>query len=159
MVPAMAFRYQSWARQPEFVRVPTVRKLCLRSVVACGGRVFHFNAFNAGEFLALFASGVCAFLWIRTRASRTVALASGFLYMLMLYHLAADFYRRTALSECWALAWMPLLLYFTTLAVVRKRTALLGVAFAYAFLILSHLVSVLIFSLIPLTLALVLFPP
>jgi len=88
-----------------------------------------------------------------------VALASGFLYMLMLYHLAADFYRRTALSECWALAWMPLLLYFTTLAVVRKRTALLGVAFAYAFLILSHLVSVLIFSLIPLTLALVLFPP
>jgi len=123
------------------------------------GRAFHFNAFNAGEFLALFSSGVCAFLWAHTTASRRVALASAVLYMLLPYHLSVDFYRRTALSECWALAWMPLLLYFTTLTMTRKRTALLGVALAYALLILSHLVSVLIFSFIPLALCLVLFGP
>jgi hypothetical protein len=123
------------------------------------GKLFHFNAFNAGAFLSLFASGVGAFLWVHTAASRRVALVSASLYMLLPYHLSVDFYRRTALSECWALVWMPVVLYFTTLVMARKRTALLGIAVAYALLILSHLVSVLIFSLIPLTLALVLFAP
>ena len=121
------------------------------------GRLFHFNAFNMAEFVALFGSGICAFLWARTAANRGVALFSAMLYMLLPYHLSVDFYRRTALSECWALVWMPLVLYFTTLVMSRKRAALLGIAVAYAFLILSHLVSVLIFSLIPLALVLVLF--
>jgi 6-pyruvoyl-tetrahydropterin synthase related domain len=120
------------------------------------GAVFHFNPFNAGEFLALVGSGVCAFLWVKTTASRTVALVSAVLYMLMPYHLAVDFYRRNALSECWALVWMPLVLYFSTQIMARKRRALLGVAIAYALLILSHFVSVLIFSLVPLAFALAL---
>jgi hypothetical protein len=120
-------------------------------------KILHFNAFNAVEFLALFASGVCAFLWAGTLANRGAALASAFLYMLLPYHLSIDFYRRTALSECWALAWMPLLLYFATQVIARKRMALLGISVAYALLILSHMVSVVIFSLIPLGLTLLLF--
>lgn len=120
------------------------------------GKVLHFDAFNAGEFLALLASGVCAFLWVHTMVSRRVALTSAVLYMLMPYHLAVDFYRRTALSECWAFVWMPLVLYFATQVMARRCTALVGVAVAYALLILSHLVSVLIFSLIPLAAALTL---
>ena len=118
------------------------------------GRLFHFNPFSAAEFLALFISGIGAFLWIQTFASRNVALASALLYLLMPYHLAVDFYRRTALSECWAFAWMPLVLYFAAREVSRKRDAFVGLAAVYALLILSHLVSVLIFSLLPLIQAL-----
>jgi len=112
------------------------------------GRILRFNPFNAGEFLALLGSGICAFLWLQTAVSRSAALASAILYMLMPYHLAVDFYRRTALSECWAFVWMPLILYFATQVSLRKRFAIAAVA--YALLILSHLVSVAIFSLIPL---------
>jgi len=119
------------------------------------GRALHFNPFNAGEFLALFASGICAWLWARTFAQRKAAVVGAILYMLIPYHLAEDFYRRTALSECWALAWMPLVLYFTSGVISRKRFALLGLAVAYALLITSHLVSVLIFSSIPLALVIV----
>lgn len=123
------------------------------------GRALHFNPFSAGEFLALFGSGICAWLWATTFAQRKAALVGAMLYMLIPYHLAEDFYRRTALSECWALAWMPLVLYFTTGVIARKRFALLGLAVAYALLITSHLVSVLIFSLIPLALVLVMASP
>lgn len=119
-------------------------------------RLFHFNPFNAGEFLALLGSGFAAFLWLRTQVSRAVALVTAVLYMLMPYHLAIDFYRRTALSECWAFVWMPLFLYFAALSTIRKRFALLGMAVTYALLISSHLVSAVIFSVIPLAEALIL---
>jgi len=113
------------------------------------GRVLHYDAFRMGEALALFGSGVCAFLWLNTIAGEAIALASAVLYMLMPYHLAIDFYRRTALSECWALVWIPLVLYCCVKAMERP-VFVVGIAFAYALLILSHLVSVFIFSLIPL---------
>ncbi len=126
----------------------------LYALLQPAGNWLHFDVFRVVEFLALLTSGISAFLWLRTMATRGVALAGAVLYMLMPYHLAIDFYRRTALSECWALAWMPLVLYFATPEIVRKRTALVGLAVVYACLILSHLVSVLIFSLLPLTIAL-----
>ena len=117
------------------------------------GSALHFNAFNAAVFLALFGSGISAFLWIRTMANGGVALAAAVLYMLMPYHLVVDFYLRTALSECWALAWMPLVLYFTTQVLRGQRGAVAGLAVAYCLLILSHIVSVFIFSAIPLLVA------
>jgi hypothetical protein len=113
-------------------------------------QVLRFDPFVAGEFLALWASGVFAFLWARTLAGRPIAHVSAALYMLMPYHLAVDFYRRNALSECWALAWMPLILYCAAKLMAGRRTAQFGLALAFAFLILSHFVSVLVFSLIPL---------
>jgi uncharacterized membrane protein len=123
------------------------------------GKILHFNAFNMGEFLALLGSGICASLWLSTMASQRVACAGAILYMLMPYHLAVDFYRRTALPECWAFVWMPLVLYFSARAMRRERVYLPGLALAYAFLILSHLITVSIFSLIPLAAALTLSAP
>lgn len=122
------------------------------------GSVLHFNAFNAAEFLALLGSGICAFLWIRTMASGGVALAAAVLYMLLPYHLQVDFYLRDALSECWALVWMPLVLYFTMQVLTRQRGAVAGLAIAYALLIVSHLVSLLMFSAIPLLVAVTISP-
>lgn len=122
------------------------------------GILFHVSAFRLQEFLALFGSGLTAFVWVRTMARRQIALVCAVLYMLMPYHLSVDFYRRTALPECWALLWIPLILYFTV-NVSRRRGSVLGLALAFALLILSHLVSVLIFFLIPPLVALVFSVP
>jgi hypothetical protein len=91
-------------------------------------------------------------------ASQRVALAGAVLYMLMPYHLAIDFYRRTALSECWSLVWIPLVLYFSARLIKPKPHFSVGLAVAYAMLILSHLVSVFIVSLIPLAAAMAFSP-
>lgn len=117
-------------------------------------RILHINAFSAGEYLCLLTSGLSAFLWMRTLASERVSLIAAGIYLLLPYHLAVDFYRRGALSECWALAWMPLVLYFTTQVVKKNRWAVVGLGVAYALLIVSHLISVLLFSVLPLLLVL-----
>lgn len=118
-------------------------------------RIPHVNAFTLGEFLCLFTSGLCAFLWMTTIAGKRVSLVVAVIYMLLPYHLSVDFYRRDALSECWGLAWMPLVLFFTTQAVRKKRCAVVGLALSYSLLILSHFVSVMILSALPLLLVLV----
>lgn len=117
-------------------------------------RILHVNAFTLGEYLCLLMSGLCAFLWMTTIAGKRVSLIVAVMYMLLPYHLAVDFYRRDALSECWGLAWMPLVLFFTTQAVRKKPFAVVGLALSYALLILSHFVSVLILSALPLLLVL-----
>jgi hypothetical protein len=123
------------------------------------GRLLHFDAFKMEEFIALFGSGVCAFLWLSTIVNRGAALVTAALYMLMPYHLAIDYYQRTALSECWALVWMPLILYFTAKIIKGEgRFSVVGLAVSVALLILSHLVSVAIFSLLPLLVCLALSP-
>jgi hypothetical protein len=121
-------------------------------------KICRFNPFNMGEFLALLGSGICGYFWLNTMASRRIACAGAILYMLMPYHLTVDYYRRTALPECWALVWIPLVLYFSARA-MRRDVYLAGLAVAYACFILSHLISVLIFSLIPLAAAVTLSAP
>jgi hypothetical protein len=115
-------------------------------------RIVHLNAFSLGECLCLLASGLCAFLWMTTIVGRGAALIAALMYMLLPYHLTIDLYRRGALSECWALAWVPLVLYFTTQVVRKKSYATVGLALSYAMLVVSHLVSVVILSALPLLL-------
>ncbi len=122
-------------------------------------KVLWFNPFIVGEVLALLGSGMSAFLWASTLATRRLALISAALYMILPYHLAVDYYRRNALSECWALVWMPLVLYFAAGVTEGKRNSRIGLAIAFALLILSHFVSVLIFGLIPLMASATFSPP
>ena len=81
------------------------------------------------------------------------ALLGSVVYMMMPYHIWADFYRRFALSECWALVWMPLILFFTARVVARRRLAMTGLGIAFALLVVTHLFTVLMFSIIPLAAA------
>lgn len=120
--------------------------------------VLHFNAFNFAAFLALLISGLTAYLWLSTFASDKVAMIGSILYMLAPYHLAIDFYRRCALPECWAIAWMPLILYFTAGVIKQNRRSMLGLAIAFALMIFSHLISVAMFFLIPIILAFLVSP-
>lgn len=122
------------------------------------GRVLHSDAFNFMEFLALLGSGISALVWTSTMTSRRIAVLVSVLYMLMPYHLTADFYRRAALAECWALVWIPLALYFTARLMQPDRFALIGLAITYALMILSHLISVAIISLLPFAIMIVFSP-
>jgi hypothetical protein len=117
-------------------------------------KIIRVDALSLDEYLCLLTSGLCAWRWMTTIASTRVSLIAAVIYMLLPYHLTIDFYRRNALPECWALAWMPLVLYFTTQAVRKKRYAIPGLALAYALLIASHPISVLILSALPPLLAL-----
>ncbi len=119
-------------------------------------KALHFSAFRLMEYLAMFGSGLSALVWAGTLAPRRIALAVSIIYMLVPYHLIADFYRRTALPECWALVWIPLVLFFTARLMNKERSALAGLAIAYALMIISHLISVLILSPVPLAAAMVL---
>jgi hypothetical protein len=119
-------------------------------------KVLHFSAFRLMEYLAMYCSGLSALVWAGSLAPRRIALAVSIIYMLIPYHLIADFYRRTALPECWALVWIPLVLFFTARLLNKEQGALAGLAIAYALMIVSHLISVLILSPVPLAAAIVL---
>lgn len=116
-------------------------------------RLLRVNAFDAAAFLALVISGMGIFLWLQTGVDRKIALGCALLYMVMPYHLSIDFYWRCALPEFWAMAWMPLVLYFAVQVTERRRNASLGLAVAFALMIVSHLISVAMFFLVPIALA------
>ena len=122
-------------------------------------RLVHSNAFNVAAWLPLVGSGLAALLWLRTFVSKTVAAGCAALYMMMPYHLAIDMYRRCAIPECWAFAWMPLVLYFTVGVIARKQRDLIGLSITFALLIFSHLISLAMFFWIPLGLAMLLSRP
>ncbi len=139
-----------------FVFPPLPAYLC--ALLEPVGRALRFNSFNVATFLALLASGICAFLLLRKTVGPTEAAVGAALYMAMPYHLVIDFYRRCAIPESWALAWMPLILYFLPGVVAARRRAVVGFAVSYALMVFSHLISVAMFSPIPLFLVVIVSP-
>ena len=116
------------------------------AIVEPVAKLIRWNAMSLTAFLALWGSGLSAFVWLRVKFEQNVALACAALYMLMPYHLWGDFYRRFALPECWAFVWMPFILYFTARVIAQKRRAMVGLAITYGLLILSHAISAAMFS-------------
>ena len=98
---------------------------------------------------ALIASGVTAYLWLRNLADPTAALLAAILYMAMPYHLAADLYVRASFAEYWTFVWMPLILYFVHRLTAGRKLALVGMAISWALLMMTHLPTTLIFSVVP----------
>src|SRR4030095_16064043 len=100
--------------------------------------------------MALISSGIFSWLWLIQFSSRTAAVLASILYMLMPYHLAYDLYARAAFAEFWTFTWIPLILFFTFRVAHSKRHSMAGLAIAFAALILTHLLTTLIFAPIPL---------
>jgi hypothetical protein len=98
--------------------------------------------------LALIASGLAAYLWLKNVAEPNAALMAAILYMAMPYHLAADLYVRASFAEYWTFVWMPLILYFIHRLATGYKLAFVGVAVSYALLIMTHLPTTLIFSVV-----------
>jgi uncharacterized membrane protein len=107
--------------------------------------LFHFLGFGyIGSVKATFAlsfvlSGVFMYLLARDKAGEYPAVLAAVLYMYALYHLY-DVYVRGDLAESFAFAFFPLVLYSL------ERGRILTGAFSYAFLILTHNVSALLFT-------------
>ena len=102
--------------------------------------------------IAVAASGVAAYFWLKELTDDVSALAAALLYMGMPYHLA-EIYVYGRLGELWAFVWMPLILFFVKRAVAGRKLAGLGLAISYALLIMTHLPTTLIFSVVPLSYA------
>jgi hypothetical protein len=99
--------------------------------------------------LALAASGVCAYLWLKKINTERAALIAAVIYVVMPYHLATDVYDRGAFAELWTFVWMPLILLFTEAISRGRKTAALGLVISYALLIMTHLPTTLMFSAVP----------
>ncbi|HTM50614.1 MAG TPA: 6-pyruvoyl-tetrahydropterin synthase-related protein [Bryobacteraceae bacterium] len=108
---------------------------------------------SAAAVLALWGSGIAAWLWLRRVASEAGAVAGAVVYMGSAYHLTVDLYMRAAFAEFWSFVWFPFILLFTGGVIGRKPRALAGLAAVYALLVMTHLLSALIFSPLPLAYA------
>jgi hypothetical protein len=118
--------------------------------------MFHFLTKSAGWYqfglacwVASVASGVAAYIWLKSMTSPSAALIAAVLYMAMPYHLAVDLYRRAAVGEYWTFVWMPMILHFARRIVCGDKLALVGLSVSYALLIMTHPLITLIFSMIP----------
>lgn len=111
--------------------------------------VYATHQIGAAATLAVFVSSLTMFLWLRPPLGTLPAFGAALTYLLLPYHVLIDVYRRFAFAEVWALAWMPLVLWFTQRLVEGKRYVIPSLALAYALLIMTHLPSTLLFSLVP----------
>jgi hypothetical protein len=99
--------------------------------------------------LALTASGLTAYAWLRKISDPRSAVAGAIIYMVAPYHLAFDLYMRDALAEVFAFVWLPLILNFVRGARDGRKYSPVWLASSYALLILTHLPTTLIFSVVP----------
>jgi hypothetical protein len=97
------------------------------------------RALAFGSWVALALSGVSMYAFSRLLLARWGAFAAAALYMFAPYHLF-DLYYRSALSEFWAFAWVPLILY-ATWRVLKSDDwrAVPLLALSYALMLFTHL--------------------
>lgn len=98
-------------------------------------------------WLAIVASGLAAYVWLKKVCdSRAAAAIGASLYVLAPYHLVIDLYNREAYTELWAFVWMPLVLRGIKTIGDERRATFAALAVAYALLAATHLPATLIFS-------------
>jgi hypothetical protein len=105
--------------------------------------------------IALVASGISAYFWLKEIGDRVSAMIASILYMAMPYHLA-EIYVRGAFAELWAFVWLPLILVFTNRITKGSGFGCVGLALSYALLVMTHLPSVIMFSAAPIAYVLLL---
>jgi hypothetical protein len=114
-----------------------------------------FNDLAVSSGLALIVSGSTALLWFGSLVPPFAALVGALVYMLFPYHFSIDLYERFAIAELWSFAWIPLAMYWARLIPRGSMKAVIGLGFALALLAMTHLPTLLIFSLLPLLYALI----
>lgn len=122
-------------------------------------------AVAAAATLAMAASGLAAYAWLRSFATPRASLTAAIFYMATPFHLGADLYARFAYAEFWGFVWMPLVLLASRPGQAGASSApsairtCVAVAIPYALLALTHLSTLLLFSAIPLLQAVALASP
>ena len=129
------------------------------SLLAPLGRLFTglppgYVELGVSAVIALWGSGMAAYLWLRRSCGAAAATVGALVYLANPYHLTVDLYMRAAFAEYWSFMWMPLILYFVEGVVRRRRYAVIGLALSYALLVMTHLITTVIFSPVPIAYAL-----
>jgi hypothetical protein len=100
-------------------------------------------------WIAVTLSGLFAYMWLRQITSRNAAVFASLIYLMAPYHVSVDLYARAAIPELWSFAWIPLALYFASRALTNNSPmASVGLAVAYALLIVTHIFTALLFTLV-----------
>lgn len=99
-------------------------------------------------WIALSLSGMSMYALSRSLVSRRYSLIAAAFYITVHYHLF-DLYQRSAYNEFWAFAWIPLVFHATYLvASGRSRYGPVYLASSYGLLLLTHLPSTLVVSIV-----------
>jgi uncharacterized membrane protein len=99
-------------------------------------------------WLALSLSGMSMYALSRSLLPRSQSFIAAVFYIGVHYHLF-DLYQRCAINEFWAFVWIPLVLHATYLvASGRSRYGAVYLAVSYGLLLLTHLPSTLVVSLV-----------
>ncbi|MDB6062276.1 MAG: hypothetical protein JWM78_2379 [Verrucomicrobiaceae bacterium] len=98
-----------------------------------------------GEWLLIALSGMAFYRYARGRFDVFSSLFCAALYMVLPYHFEIDLWRRQDIGELANYIWMPLVLYYTD-KIFEGREAIVGLAFSYCLLMMSHLPSAFLFS-------------
>ena len=118
------------------------------------GEAFHLVGFSFTEAikivlaLSVVASGLAMYGFVKQVLGRRAGLVAAVAYMVIPYRLV-DLYVRTALAESAAYVFVPLVLWGVWAALYRPRLVnVLGLAFAYAALLVTHPLTALLLTLI-----------
>jgi hypothetical protein len=133
--------------------VPFFLTSFLRPLFANDSHGLHQVGISCG--IALVASGISAYFWLKEIGHRVSAMVASILYMAMPYHLG-EIYVRGAFAELWAFVWLPLILFFTNRIAKGRRFGWAALALSYALLVMTHLPTVLVFSAAPIAYVLLL---
>ena len=106
------------------------------------------TAMIAAIWLGFFLSGVTMFVATNKMFGGTGNPLPAIIYQILPFHLG-DLYTRGTFAELVAFVWFPLVLYFIhEIFKSRNRMAFIGLSISYAALILTHLVSGFIFTIV-----------
>jgi len=97
-------------------------------------------------YLSFFLSGLSMYFFVRKINGAHAGLISGVFYQLIPYHIF-DLFSRGVIPELFAFVWFPLILLFIRDMYAEKKASSIGfMSFAYAGLIMTHLVSSFMFT-------------
>lgn len=114
-------------------------------------RVFGFSFVMTAKLnfaSAIIISGITMYFFAKKLLGRKAAVLSAVFYMWAPYH-AVDVFVRGAMNESWGLVWFPLILLFAYQIIVAKKNIsrwVIGLAFSFAAILLSHNLMTLIFT-------------
>lgn len=95
--------------------------------------------------VALAASGVTFFSWIRKDTGELPAAVAALTYVVLPYHFLVDHLQRFSFGEIWSFVWIPCVLAATRTVTTRSRVPL-ALAACYALLVMTHLPTALLFT-------------
>ena len=105
---------------------------------------FGYFPIAASGCIAVFASGIAFFYWLKDIVGPMPALPASLLYMAFPFHVGYAFYFILILGTVWAYALLPLLFYFAQRIALNKPFGIAGFEIALCLLVMSNVPATII---------------